>query len=61
MERVGHSFISHLAGSDNNRSSLSYLFKLQEINRQKETAFRLLSDERQQSHLKLKKKKSIFL
>ena len=44
MERVGHRFISHLSGSDNNRSSLPYLFKLQEINRQKETAFRLLKD-----------------
>lgn len=62
MEQAGECFIANLDNSSrDNRNSIAYLLKLREINRQKELAFRLIDDQLQQSQLKLKKKKSIFL
>jgi hypothetical protein len=62
VEQVGGCFIANLdKSSKDNRKSIAYLLKLREINRQKETTFRLLDDELKQSQLKLRKKKSIFL
>ena len=62
MEQAGGCFIADLDNSSrDNRNSITYLLKLREINKQKELAFRLISDQLQQSQLKLKKKKSIFL
>lgn len=62
MEQAGGCFIAKLDNSSrDNRNSITYLLKLRQINKQKEMAFRLIDDHLQQSQLKLKNKKSIFL
>jgi hypothetical protein len=44
-EQVGDSYITNLKNSSvSNKKSIAYLFKLKEINKQKEQAFRLLGD-----------------